>query len=288
MLRISRTALGGLLAAVLVAGLLLAPSASASARRPPDPYLALGDSVAFGFRPSAVTDPSDYLDAANFRGYPEVVGRRLDLRVANAACPGETTASLIDASAQSNGCSNSVGSTAGYRSTYPLHVSYASSQLDHAVRYLRSHPRTRLVSIGIGANDLFICQRTSPDQCTGTDFPATVEQVQANLDTILVALRQRAHYRHRLVVVTYYSLDYRDAAGTAAIRALDDGIEQTALARRARVADGFGVFRRASSSTGGDPCAAGLLIALPTGGCDIHPTVKGHRALARAVVRAAR
>jgi hypothetical protein len=30
-----------------------------------------------------------------------------------------------------------------------------------------------------------------------------------------------------------------------------------------------------------------LIIALPTGGCDVHPTRRGHRLLADAVLRAA-
>src|SRR5512141_421686 len=136
-------------------------------------YLALGDSVAFGYRPPQVTPPADYLDASNFVGYPEVLAERSGLRLTNASCPGETTASLIDATAQSNGCENSVGLPYGYRTFYPLHVAYQGAQLDYAVQYLRSHPRTRLVSIDVGANDLFICQATTPDKGTGTDFVAT-------------------------------------------------------------------------------------------------------------------
>ena len=72
--------------------------------------------------PPEVTPPLDYLDASNFRGFPEVLeNARLGLRVVNASCPGETTASLIDATAQSNGCENSLGSPVGYRTAFPLH-----------------------------------------------------------------------------------------------------------------------------------------------------------------------
>jgi hypothetical protein len=34
---------------------------------------------------------------------------------------------------------------------------------------------------------------------------------------------------------------------------------------------------------GGDPCAAGLLIKLPDGTCNIHPSPAGHLLLARAI-----
>src|SRR5690349_12902661 len=83
-------------------------------------YLALGDSVPFGFRGNQ--PPALYRFPQLFVGYPEIVGH--DLRVAelNASCPGETTDSFIAANAQSNGCENSLGSNIGYRDLYPLHV----------------------------------------------------------------------------------------------------------------------------------------------------------------------
>jgi lysophospholipase L1-like esterase len=246
-------------------------------------YLALGDSVPFGFRPAGATPTPDYLDARSFVGYPSYVAHRLRLRLSNATCPGETTASLMTPGAQSNGCENSVGSPVGYRTAYPLHVDYRGTQLDYALHYLRTHHRTRLVTIMVGANDLFICQQTTSDQCTGSDFAATVTQVGSNLGDILGALRR--HYHHRLVVVDY-SLDYGDAAGTAAITALDGALAAAAAAHHAVVADGFGAFQKAAAAYGGDSCAAGLLVPLADGSCDVHPTAKGHHVLARAVLRA--
>src|SRR5688500_6593384 len=122
-------------------------------------YLALGDSVPFGFRGGAT---ADFSDAANFVGYPELVGEELDLDVVNASCPGETTASFLDTAAQSNGCDNSLQSGFGYRTAYPLHVRYDSvdqSQLDFAVRTLTETDDVELVTVQIGANDAFICQK---------------------------------------------------------------------------------------------------------------------------------
>lgn len=287
-------ALGATLLAVgLATGLLSAPAATASqpssvSRVRQAPYLALGDSVAFGYRPPEVTPPLDYLDASNFRGYPEVLGRRLGLRVVNASCPGETTASLIDATAQSNGCENSLGSPIGYRTAYPLHRTYLGDQLDYGVRFLRRHPRTRLVTVSVGANDLLLCQASTPDRCTGSDFTEAVDTVQANLNRILRALRNRAHYDRRIVVLTYYSLDYGDAVGSASIRALDAAITAAAHRHDARVASGFRAFRRASAGAEGDACAAGLVIAVPEGGCNPHPTARGHRTLAQVAARAFR
>ena len=288
----SRRPAAGLTAvlAVLLSLVLAAPAASAdSARqlRPGSGYLALGDSVPFGYRPPQVTVPTAYLDASNFVGYPEIVADRTGLTLANASCPGETSASLIDETAQSNGCENSVGSPVGYRDAFPLHVDYQGSQLDFAVQYLRSHPRTRLVTLNVGANDLFICQATTADRCTGSDFGATVDRIEKNVDTILSTLRRQAHYHHRLVVVAYYSLDYRDPAGTRSVQLLNAALTRAAEANRALVADGFGAFEQAAATAGGDTCAAHLIIGLPTGGCDVHPTRRGHELLADAVLEAA-
>ncbi len=275
--------------ALTASALVAAPTASADSDqqyRPGFDYLALGDSVAFGYRPPQVTPVQEYFDAANFAGYPEVVARRTGMTLTNASCPGETTASLIDATAQSNGCENSVGSPGGYRSVFPLHVAYTGNQLDYAVSYLRSHPRTRLVSIDVGANDLFICQATTADHCTGSDFVSTVATVQRNLDTILSTLRDRAHYHHRLVVLDYYSPDYRDPVGSGAIQALNAALTRAAAANGAVVADGYGAIQRAVAVAGGDTCAAQLIIALPAGGCNVHPTPAGHDVLADAVLAA--
>lgn len=251
-------------------------------------YLALGDSVAFGYRPSAVTSPATYLDASNFVGYPEDLAEQKSVHLSNASCPGETTASMITVGAQSNGCENSIGSSYGYRTFFPLHVNYPGTQLSYAVDYLHRHPRTRLVTIDIGANDLFICQATTSDHCTGADFPAVLRQITENLRTILLTLRQAGHYHHNLVLMTYYSLNYSDPVQVAGTMALNAALTAAGRGLDVLVADGFAAFRQASQNAGGDPCAAGLLIALPTGGCNIHPSALGHHVLAAAIAAAIR
>src|SRR5437879_6174158 len=102
------------LAAVLfsigVVAAVAGPSAlSAIPRAPVTPgsrYLALGDSVTFGYMEAGVVPTPNYHDASSFLAYPEQLGAELHLIVANAACPGETSGSLIDVSAQTNGCEN--------------------------------------------------------------------------------------------------------------------------------------------------------------------------------------
>lgn len=247
-------------------------------------YLALGDSVPFGYRPPGMVPTPNYADADSFVGYPELYAAHSRFRVTNASCPGESTDSFIDATAQSNGCENSLGSDIGYRDLYPLHVRYAGSQLHDAVHYLRTHHRTRLVSLNIGANDLFLCQKTTASGCASpADFGALLTRVQSNVATILSTLRHQGRYHHRVVLVTYYSANYTDAATTGAIKALNDATVAAVAHHHVTVADGFGAMAAAAASAGGDTCAAGLVIKLPTGGCDVHPTRAGHRVLTGAL-----
>ncbi|MEP7019343.1 MAG: GDSL-type esterase/lipase family protein [Pseudonocardiales bacterium] len=271
------------LLAVVVPAAAARPSNSSHSARHDSGYLALGDSVAFGFRPGALTPTSAYLHANNFGGYAEALSGIDALSLANASCPGETSGSMVTPGAQSNGCENSLGSPVGYRTNFPLHVAYSGTQLAYAVDYLRHQPRTGLITISIGANDLFVCQRTTSDHCTGADFAATVQQISANLTTIFRALRHDAHYRGRLVTLAYYSISYTDPVQVAGTQALNTAL--TAVTRHfdGVVADGFAAFQRASQSTGGDPCAAGLLLTLPGGTCDVHPSPYGHALLAGAI-----
>jgi lysophospholipase L1-like esterase len=261
-----------------------APAVAAAARPGSAGYLALGDSIAFGYRPPQVRPAPDYYDPADFTGYPEDVARALGLAVVNAACPGETSASMINTRAPSNGCERNAANGPGYRPALPLHVSYPGSQLDFAVGYLQQHPDTRLVTIGIGGNDLFRCQELT-DHCRGAALSQTLAATTANLDLILGTLRGQAGYQNTLVVVGYYAVNYRDQSFVHQIEALNAALAGPAARYGARVADTFSAFRAASAGHGDDTCTAGLTFALP-GGCDLHPTARGQQLMAAVVERA--
>jgi lysophospholipase L1-like esterase len=270
----------------LVAGLMSALPASATPATGPDAngtYLALGDSVAFGYVPPQAVPPPNYRDAHSFVGYPEDVAQALRIRVSNASCPGETTDSMLVTGVVSNGCENSLGSSIGYRTQFPLHVQYRGTQMEYALKYLAVHRHTRLVTIDIGANDVFLCQETTTDGCTSAAEVQTVlQEIQTNLAAIYAQIRDVAHYRGLLVALTYYSLSYApgQVAGT---ELLDSAIASVTEKFGAKVADGFVAFEGPSLAAGGSACAAGLLIKLPDGTCNIHPSPAGHLLLARAI-----
>ena len=247
-------------------------------------YLALGDSVTFGYEESAVVPTPNYRDAASFLAYPKMLGTELHLRVANAACPGETSSSLIDASAQSNGCENVPGgSGVSYRKEFPLHVRYSGSQLAYAVSYLKAHPGVRLVSLMIGANDLFICQETTADGCASTAEQQHVFHVIAkNVRTILSTIRTKAGYTGQLAIVNYYSLDYASPIANAESTELNRADDAAAKPFHVVIANAYRTFALASAHSGNDTCTAGLLTQLGSPGtCGVHPSYAGQALLAQ-------
>jgi lysophospholipase L1-like esterase len=277
------------LAAAAVAFLLIAGSASAA--QPVtrgSRYLALGDSVTFGYEEPGVVPTPNYSNPATLLGYPEQLGAELHLIVANAACPGETTDSLINANAASNGCENVGGSGTGYRKLFPLHVRYRGSQLAYAVAYLKAHPDVRLVSLMIGANDLFRCQATTADGCSGPgELQRTLAHIARNVRKILSAIRNRAHYDGQLAIVNYYSLNYASALVSGISRSLNAAVDGAAKPFHVEIGDGFGAFKLGTRRAGGDPCAARLLTFIPSAkGCGIHPSYAGQALLAQALEKA--
>jgi lysophospholipase L1-like esterase len=255
---------------------------------PGSQYLALGDSVTFGYMEAQVTPAPDYSNAASFLGYPEQLGAELHLSVANPACPGETSASLVNAAAQSNGCENNPAHTAAnYRQEHPLHVNYKGSQLAFALSYLHSHHNVRLVTLMIGANDFFVCQETTADSCASSaEQGATTAKVTKNIHTILSAIRNKAHYEGQIVIVNYYSLDYASAAGNAQSLLLNKVQDAAAKPYHVQIADGYGTLQAASVRSGGDTCTAGLLTQIGPGMCGIHPSYAGQALLAQALEKA--
>ena len=254
------------------------------------PYLALGDSIAFGYREAANTPTPDYSKATNFRGYPEDVASALGLAVTNAACPGETTSSMINKNAASNGCENHYDTTSkqqaagGYRTLYPLHASYQRSQLRFAERFLNHHPNTRLITLTIGANDAFLCQATTSDGCV-SEFGELVGKVKTNVGTILKRIRATG-YTDQIVLLNYYSLDYNDGLLTAEIQVLNNALADASKPYHVRIASAFDAFKAATEQDGGSSCDARLVTVLQNSSspCGVHPSIQGQALLAQTVM----
>jgi lysophospholipase L1-like esterase len=233
----------------------------------PHYYMALGDSLSFGFQPnfdfsSGFAD--DVFNALKPGGVTEAV---------NFGCAGETTDTFI-----SGGCV----------ARFAHHGSYTGAQLDAAIAFLtnaRHIGRVSPITLEIGSNDVI----SDWDQTTCTAGPnanADIAQMDANLtQTILPRLTKalalpkgaRAGDLHML---NYYNPFAKECPGSAPfIRRLNDHIAADAAKFRVPVVDVYSKF-------GGDLGTAGNVCKL-TWMCssfhDVHPTTDGYTVIAQAV-----
>jgi lysophospholipase L1-like esterase len=262
------------------------------------PYLALGDSVPFGYKESTAIPKPNYHKPKTLLSWPQDVASALGLKLTNASCPGETTASLINVKAQSNGCENTPAAAGkgkkpvpgGYRTLYPLHAKYANakqSQLAFAEAFLNKHPTTRLVTLMVGANDGFICEETTADTCV-SEIGAVQKTVTKNVSTILKGLRVKGHYNGQIVISNYYSTNYTSLLGTAGSEEINAALTSAAKKYDAKIANTFAAFKTAAATHKGDTCGAGLLTNLKVASgapqsCGVHLSPAGAAVLAGAV-----
>jgi hypothetical protein len=219
-------------------------------------------------------------DASNFIGYPEIVAQRLDIKDVNATCPGEASGGFLSLTGTDNVCRP-------YRSAFPLHVQYQVSQMDYALRYLTGHKNTRLITLTLGANDLFRWQKDCAVSATTGTCPLGLEGVfatlQANLTTIFSKIRSTG-YTGLIVAVTYYATDYKDGVGVFLTLTGESLTKAVGSAFGVKIASGFDAWAPVAATAGGSSCAAGLLIRTSATGCDIHPAPLGRDLLAGAVI----
>jgi hypothetical protein len=221
------------------------------------PYLALGDSVPFGYNPfltrlaeaeiplPLTTPVPDLL--LSYNGYPEDVSELLELDLANASCPGQTSNSFLAfvPALLDNGCE------LWRMSGLPLFVTYTSSpwqtQEEYATSFLMAHRDTRLVTITIGGDDLLLLRGTTCQGLSSTQLQQCVASYilntfTTNLTEIYTAIRSTG-YDGAIVAVNYASPDYTNADETEAVTALNLTILTVTESFRGKVADAFLLLR---------------------------------------------
>jgi lysophospholipase L1-like esterase len=255
--------------------------APATAAPPPtfDPpkqiYLALGDSVAYGYQQAkfdAGAPPSAY-----DTGYVDDFAARLrrlrpGLTVVNYGCPRESTGSFA-----AGPCPlNALG--------FPLHDPFAGSQLDAATSFLRAHRgQVSPITLTLGGQDIsdFVDSCGGDLGCIATDAPAEIATIASNLRTILARLRAAAPDAE--IVVTGAWDGNVGAFGFAdpLFAELNAALARSAASERARLADPMPVFNPQR-----DPATETAGICALTGVCkdgDGHPSDAGYAALAGVV-----
>lgn len=233
-------------------------------------YLALGDSLAFGFQFDIFNQHFPSVPPELFHGYVDDFSQMLQrirprIRTMNFGCVGETTDTFIH-----GGC---LYTAQGFQ----LHNSYSGSQLDAAITFLRAHRgQVSPITFNLGGNDL-----NALTTLCGSDFscyqlhgPIFLDQIAANIHQILGALRAAAP-NSEIITFTNYSvaflIDPRFLELTDAFNAV---VNTTAAAHRVRVADVFTAFN--------GPPQPGTICSLTficTSG-DSHPTDAGYQVIA--------
>ena len=174
--------LGRVVGVIIVCVAVALAGQSAASATPPHGatyYVALGDSLSQGFMPTTGVSNEGYVD----RLYARLHQSQPQLQLVKLGCPGETTTTMRD---------GGICSYAG-----------ASSQLDSAVAFLRTHRGSvKYVTIDIGANDIDPCAASGAiDQTCVQKSLATIGQ---NLLAILVSLRLAGGLGPQYAGMTYY------------------------------------------------------------------------------------
>jgi lysophospholipase L1-like esterase len=295
--------------AVVVAFGALALVPAAGAKGVGSTYLALGDSLAYGYHQAQFQNElkeHGFVNPANFDdGYVDDFGATLKLfnpklKIVNDGCPGETTETFIHGSGV--GPEYCAGGPTG--TPFPkafLHHAYPGTQLEDALA-IAKEPGVGTITLDIGANDILqflghTCGFPAAFTCTEAEVEAELGHVAANVGSILAQLRAAAPSA-KIIFVSQYNpyptVLSPEGRGDATVEALNTALKS--------VAAGFGVkFANTArvinfSGTHGGPEAGDIptvcaFTAMCPGGtfnpaspeADIHPTKLGYAAMAGVV-----
>jgi lysophospholipase L1-like esterase len=290
--------------------LALAPAAGANG--PGNTYLALGDSLAYGYHQAQFQEElkaKGFVEAANFNdGYVDDFGAALKLlnpklKVINDGCPGETTETMIKGSGV--GPAFCAGGPTG--SPFPkafLHHSYPGTQLEDALA-IAKEPGVGTITLDIGANDILqflghTCGFPATFTCTPEQIEAEIGHVVSNVGFILSQLRAAAP-KAKIIFVSQYNpyptVLKPEGTGDATVEALNGALKSVAasfgvgFANTARVINFSGTH--GGPEVGDIPTVCAFTAMCPGGtfnpaspNADIHPTKAGYAAMAGVTVAA--
>jgi len=276
--KLTQTLLAGFAVAVVLAlsgtaGVASQPSLRPVYQPPQSYYLALGDSMAYGFQPTKANKPPRNLAPAVFHtGYVDVFAARLrklspKIQVVNYGCPGESTVTFTR-----GGCD-------WLKQGGKLHDVFRGSQLRAAKAFLRAHPgKVSPITVTLWGAEL------APLSSKGKRAQSAIKSFASRFDAILRQLRAAAPTSEIIVTGAWNPEADRLARVEPLYRSVDAAIRRAATASRARVARMF----PALNGTGNIKTQQARVCRL-TFFCskrDPHPTDAGYRAMAQAFMAA--
>ena len=265
---------------IAASALLVLPVAAASARPahfdpPKHYYLALGDSIGYGFQTSKALAglPPKAFDT----GYVDLFSARLrhlrpGIATVNFSCPGESTLSF------SAPC---IWKASGHA----LHDDYPGSQIDAALAFLAAHRgQVSPITLSLNGNDVDAFLQSCPPgdlACVQDGAPGAIAQYRIRMTAILEQLRAAAPDAE-IILTGAYDADIGEFSfADPLFTALNNAESMAGATVRARFADPFPVF-----NPQGNEAAETTAICTLTLACarhDSHPSDAGYRALANLV-----
>jgi lysophospholipase L1-like esterase len=233
-------------------------------------YLALGDSIAYGFQPTK--KPGSRASVFN-TGYVDVFAARLrklspKIHIVNYGCPGESTMTFTR-----GGCE-------GLKDGFKLHNPFHGSQLKAAESFLRAHRgQVSPITVTLWGAELL------PLSARGKRAPRAIASFGSRFATILARLRTAAPNAEIIVTGAWNPEADRLAKGESLYRSLDATIKRTAAGSRVRVANMFKALNGSGNVKSQKARLCSLTFFCAKGG-DPHPTNAGYRAMAAAFVTA--
>jgi len=293
--------------------LVILPAAQATTPKPASDYLALGDSLAYGYQAAKFGAEYPNIVPSTFNtGYVDVLSSWLQslkrpIDTTNFGCPGESSDSFrlggrgaatgytFVPNAAFCGDQPAPGVGAIFNKAW-LHDSYGGSQLDAALAFLKKHPHTSPITLDIGANDTLIfleqCQFGAVPNCiTPAAIANLYAHIAANVAAIVSALRAAAPRAEIVFLGLYNPYPAVLPGGDQLTKTLNTMLRSVVTGLGAAFADPLPVFNPASV-TGGSEVADIPSICLFTNMCpggifnptspfaDIHPTDTGYATLA--------
>jgi lysophospholipase L1-like esterase len=195
-------------------------------------YMAVGDSLAFGYQPDLnwadgySTDFSDQMKSS--RGLSTYD---------NLACAGETTVTMLN-----GGCPY----------WYARKYFYTRSQISAALGYLGKHAgQVSPVTLDVGANDLGNCYTNKVINTTCAN--AALATIGTNLPKIVSQLKNKLNGTGDLLMMNYYD-PYQNESPTTLpyVQRLNSIIANVGAAYGVRVVDVYTIFHTGSYPNGGN------------------------------------
>ena len=268
--------LRGIVPRVFLAGVILSgtaiPAASQVVNGPKQYYLALGDSITYGYQ--AYKHAAGLPPTAFNTGYVDVFAEHLReiqpaITVVNYGCPGESTRSFLK------------GPCLWTEFGEQLHDSFTGRQLDAAISFLRMHPgEVSPITLTLWGNNVreFSVECQADATCIENGAFKFIDDVTKDLTKIFRALRKAAPDADIIVTGSWDSfidsLEFADPL----FQLLNASMAATAAAEHVRFANPFPLFNpQGDAQREIESLCAVLLLCTPQP--DSHPSDVGYQVL---------